>query len=67
MSTFAGIALEACVAAIEYDDAIRKCANDPKRMASFCTSQGDDLDTLYFAWMTKARLAVQKEKEEKEK
>jgi hypothetical protein len=32
----------------EYDEAIRSCANDPEKMASFCTAQGDDLDMLYF-------------------
>lgn len=41
-------------AALKYDDAIRACANDPSRMASFCTATGEDLDTLYLEWMTKA-------------
>ena len=49
---------EACEAALVYDDAIRKCAGDPDRMASFCTAEGDDLDSLYADWMVKARDAV---------
>lgn len=30
-----------------YDAAIQACANDPEKMASFCTAQGDNLDDLY--------------------
>ena len=52
----------ACQAAIRYDDAIRSCANDPKKMASFCSAQGDDLDALYFDWITKARKALPKDR-----
>lgn len=33
---------------VEYDKAIKSCANDPEKMSSFCTAQGDDLDELYF-------------------
>jgi hypothetical protein len=35
-------------AAVAYDEAIKECANDPDRMASYCTAEGEDLDTLYF-------------------
>jgi hypothetical protein len=49
-------ALGACAdSAIAYDEAIHGCANDPERMASFCTAQGDDLDALYLAWLDAAR------------
>ena len=50
---------EACTAAIAYDDAIRLCGDDPSKMSSFCTASGDDLDTLYFDWMLKARKALE--------
>ena len=50
----------ACKAAIAYDEAIRACANEPTKMASFCTAQGDTLDNLYAAWMCKARSAISK-------
>lgn len=49
---------ELAEAAVAYDDAIRSCANDPEKMASFCSAQGDDLDELYFRWMTLARRAL---------
>lgn len=42
-------------AAIDYDAAIRSCADDPNRMSSFCTAAGDDLDTLYMRWIGLAR------------
>lgn len=45
-------------AAVAYDDAIRLCANDPERMASFCSATGDDLDALYLRWMELARAAL---------
>ena len=48
----------ACIAGKKYDEAIRQCSNDPEKMASFCTSQGDTLDTLYMDWMTKIRHAL---------
>jgi hypothetical protein len=38
---------EASDAAIAYDSAIQSCANEPERMASFCTADGDNLETLY--------------------
>ena len=49
-----GVAL----AAVAYDDAIQSCANDPKRMASFCTADGDDLDALYACWISASRAAL---------
>jgi hypothetical protein len=50
--------VEAAKAAIAYDAAIHGCANDPAAMSSFCTAQGDDLDTLYFKWLNAARAAL---------
>lgn len=32
----------------DYDRAIESCGNDPEKMSSFCSAQGDDLDSLYF-------------------
>lgn len=49
---------EAAQAALAYDSAIQSCANDPNAMSSFCTAVGDDLDTLYEAWITKSRAAL---------
>lgn len=34
-------------AVFAYHDALASCANDPAAMASFCTAQGDTLDSLY--------------------
>lgn len=51
---------EAAAAAVAYDDAIRSCANDPDRMASFCTAAGDDLDSLYADWIFKSSAALAK-------
>lgn len=42
-------------AVLAYNKAIQSCANDPKRMASFCTAQGDELDALYFKMVNLAR------------
>lgn len=50
----------AAMAAIAYDEAIEQSANDPAAMSSFCTAQGDSLDSLYMDWMTKARAALAK-------
>jgi len=48
-------ALEAAArAAVAYDHAIRSCADSPEKMASFCTAQGDNLDTLYAQWQAYA-------------
>ena len=52
--------LEACANALKYDAAIFKCANDPKKMSSFCSAEGEDLDALYEAWITSARKAIAK-------
>lgn len=52
-------------AAVRYDDAIRACANDPEKMASFCSATGEDLDALYLNWMTLARAALAAYEEEK--
>ena len=52
--------LEACEAAIRYDAVIQTCANDPERMSSACTAEGDDLDGLYNDWIRKARAAIRK-------
>jgi hypothetical protein len=52
--------LVAARAAIAYDAAIESCANDPSKMASFCSAQGDDLDTLYVDWIEKSRAAIAK-------
>ena len=52
--------LEACKATERYDEAIKSCANDPKKMSTFCTSEGDDLDTLYLDWITKVKQAIAK-------
>ena len=30
------------------------CANDPDRMSSYCSAQGDDLDALYFRMVNAA-------------
>ena len=47
-------------AVLAYDAAIRSCANDPEKMASFCSAEGDDLDMLY-AHMLNAAHAVESE------
>jgi hypothetical protein len=47
-------------AAIRYDAAIQRCANDPSSMSSFCTAEGDDLDALYADWINKARIGPAK-------
>ncbi len=49
-----------CRAAIAYDKAIASCGNEPGKMTSFCTAEGDDLDALYADWMDKARAALAK-------
>lgn len=48
-------ALDLADAVLAYDAAIYSCANDPDKMASFCTAQGDDLDALYLSMVNKAR------------
>lgn len=56
--------IEAAEAASRYDDAIQSCANEPERMASFCTAEGDDLDFLYSDWIDKSRAALARAKGE---
>ena len=56
--------LDAAMAAIAYDKAISSCANDPKKMSSFCTAQGDDLDDLYFRWLNLTGVAINMAKNE---
>lgn len=51
-----GRALALCV--IEYDTAIRECFDDPELMSSFTTAEGEDLDALYFAFTTRARVLL---------
>lgn len=41
-------------AVLAYDAAIISCANDPDRMSSYCTVQGDSLDDLYLRMITLA-------------
>jgi len=41
---------------LEYDKAIKACANDPEKMSSFCTVQGDTLDDLYLQMVDWASL-----------
>jgi hypothetical protein len=42
---------------LAYDEAIRQCANDPRRMATFCTATGATLDALY-EQMVDAAIAI---------
>ncbi len=48
----------AAEAAIRYDKAIAICANSPKKMSSFCSAEGEDLDFLYADWISKSRAAL---------
>jgi hypothetical protein len=52
--------LEAAEAALAYDAEIQGCANDPDRMASHCTAQGQTLDDLYERWIALSRAALAK-------
>lgn len=45
-------------AVLDYDTAIQACANDPAKMASFCTAEGVNLDELYLRMVNKARIAL---------
>lgn len=56
----------ACRAGQAYDRAIRRCANDPDKMATYCTAQGDSLDTLYMIWMLKINIALALADDDKE-
>lgn len=51
-------ALNACQLFIEYDREIESCGNNPEKMASHCTAQGDILDSLYFRVLSSARIAI---------
>lgn len=42
-------------AVLRYDAAIASCGNDPEKMASFCTAEGEDLDKLYFDMVNAAK------------
>ena len=55
--------VEATKAGIVYDKAINECANNPDKMATYCTVQGDRLDDLYDDWIAKTRAALAKAKE----
>ncbi len=57
--------LEACEAAIKYDEAIQSCANDPTKMASFCSAQDESLDMLYAYWLLKTLAALKKATQQK--
>jgi hypothetical protein len=52
--------LEAAKAAVAYDAAIQSAANDPEKMSSLCTAEGEDLDALYARWISLSRAALQK-------
>lgn len=45
-------------AVLRYDAAIESCGNDPEKMASFCTAEGDHLDKLYFDMVRAARAVL---------
>lgn len=45
-------------AVLAYDEAIQSCSDDPEKMSSFCTTQGDNLDDLYFRMMEIARFIL---------
>lgn len=45
-------------AVLAYDAAIKSCADDPEKMASFCTAEGDDLDKLYFDMVNAAKAVM---------
>jgi hypothetical protein len=48
-------------AAVEaYDRAVESCANDPERMASFCSAEGEDLDRLYLRMRDLAKAVLSK-------
>lgn len=50
---------DAARAAIAYDFAIQCAAGDPDQMSSYCTAQGDTLDTLYAVWLNKSRAVLE--------
>ena len=53
--------LEAAEAALRYDAAIQACAADPaRRPMLYRTEEDDELDTLYFNWLGRARQGIAK-------
>lgn len=56
----APVLLAAVQAGKSYRDALAQCADDPQRMASFCTAEGDDLDTLFAEWERLSNAAIAK-------
>jgi hypothetical protein len=52
--------LAAAEAALAYDAEIQGCANNPDRMASHCTAQGQTLDDLYERWIALSSAALAK-------
>lgn len=42
-------------AAIAYDEAIQRCAANPRKMSSYCTANGETLDSLYAEFIGLAR------------
>jgi hypothetical protein len=52
-------AILACRYAEQYDQAIRVCANDGRKMASFCTAKGESLDLLYMRWQQQSQKVLE--------
>jgi hypothetical protein len=50
--------IELAKTVVAYDAAIKECADDPEKMASFCTAENETLDTLYSEMLKQARPAV---------
>ncbi|MCX7283939.1 MAG: hypothetical protein NTX28_07820 [Novosphingobium sp.] len=50
--------VDAALAAIAYDKAIQGCADNPDAMFSYCTAQGETLDSLYADWIAKSRAVL---------
>lgn len=48
-------ASELIAAVLAYDAELEACANDPEKMASHCTAQGQTLDDLYARMVGVAR------------
>jgi len=48
-------AVDLAKACIRYHGALISCCNDPNRMTSFCTADGETLDDLYRDWLNKAK------------
>jgi hypothetical protein len=51
------LALAAAVRA--YHEALQSCADDPRRMSTFCTAQGKDLDDLYLEMVDAAGIDLE--------